>query len=156
MRGRKPKPSYMRVLDGNAGRRPLNKEEPQPDGRLEDMGAPARLSVEQRDIWNEAMRECPDGLLRRLDFGIFEQWVVHCHTFRKAAEMVAAKGSIVMSKEGTPYQNPFLSVMNKQSSLMMKAAAEMGFSPSSRTRVKVSRKNTAKSSTFSDLKRLED
>lgn len=156
MRGRKPKPSYLRVLDGNAGHRPVNKQEPVPAGKLDEMGAPASLSADQRRIWNEAIAEAPVGLLRRLDFGIFEQWVVHCDTFRKAAAVVSEKGSIVKSRGGAPYQNPFLAVMNKQSALMMKAAAEMGFTPSSRTRVKVSNKSTGtKANTFAGLKQLD-
>ena len=31
MRGRKPKPTALKVLEGNPGKRPLNKKEPQPE-----------------------------------------------------------------------------------------------------------------------------
>ncbi|HZK10243.1 MAG TPA: phage terminase small subunit P27 family, partial [Clostridia bacterium] len=30
-RGRKPKPTALKVLEGNPGKRPLNKNEPQPE-----------------------------------------------------------------------------------------------------------------------------
>jgi phage terminase small subunit len=33
MRGRKPKPTYLKILDGNPGRRPNNPGEPQPPRR---------------------------------------------------------------------------------------------------------------------------
>lgn len=34
IRGRKPKPTALKVLEGNPGHRPLNKREPMPKGRL--------------------------------------------------------------------------------------------------------------------------
>lgn len=36
MRGRPPKPSRMKVLTGNPGKRPLNKNEPRPDPVIPD------------------------------------------------------------------------------------------------------------------------
>ena len=34
IRGRKPKPTALKVLEGNPGHRPLNKKEPMPKGKL--------------------------------------------------------------------------------------------------------------------------
>ena len=34
VRGRKPKPTALKVLEGNPGHRPLNKKEPMPKGKL--------------------------------------------------------------------------------------------------------------------------
>lgn len=155
MRGRKPKPTYMRVLDGGAGHRPVNKDEPQPEGELADLAPPDHLSGAQKTIWRRAIANAPPGLLRKLDWEIFEQWVVHAERFKDAAKRVSESGSIVKSQNGTWYQNPFLSVMNKQSTLMMRAAAELGFTPSSRSRVKVDRKGAAKNNPFSDLKQFD-
>lgn len=154
MAGRKPKPSYMRVLDGNAGHRPINKEEPQPEGALDQLAPPDRLSEEQRAIWIETIARSPPGLLRELDWGIFEQWVVHCSFFREAAKKVATLGLLLKHESGAPYHNPYLAVMNKQSAQMKAAAAELGFTPSSRTRVKVQTKKPTKGNPFSDLKQL--
>jgi phage terminase small subunit len=36
-----------------------------------------------------------------------------------------------------PVQSPYLSIINKQAQIMVKAAAEMGFTPSSRSRISV-------------------
>jgi hypothetical protein len=36
-----------------------------------------------------------------------------------------------------PLQSPYLAILNKQAQIMLKAAAELGFSPSSRSRVQV-------------------
>jgi phage terminase small subunit len=37
-----------------------------------------------------------------------------------------------------PVQSPYLSILNKQAMIMLKAASEMGFTPASRSRVEVS------------------
>lgn len=159
MRGRKPKPSYLRVLDGQAshGAKP-NPDEPKPEGKLDDLPVPDDLSQAQAKVWRDALRNAPPGLLRKLDDGIFKQWVIHAERFSDAAQKVSKLGSMLKTKDGVPYQNPYLAVMNKQSALMMKAAAELGFTPSSRSRVKVDpkTKRPGGDGTFADLRELDD
>lgn len=156
MRGRKPKPTYLRVLDGNAGKRAPNAEEPQPVGELSEHAPPSWLSDPQKEGWRYAMRHAPPGMLKRLDASILTVWVVAESVHRDASEWVAKKGSLIMGKNGVPYQNPYLAIMNKQAAVMMKAAAELGFTPSSRTRVKVEPPKPGEGDTFADLKTLTD
>lgn len=154
MRGRKPKPTYLRVLDGNAGRRPLNPDEPQPVGVLAEHEPPPWLSDPQKDGWRYAMKHAPPGMLKRLDQSILTVWVVAEERHADAAQKVSSLGSLLKSKAGTPYQNPYLSIMNKQAQIMMKAAAELGFTPSSRSRVKVEPPKPGEGNPFADLKEL--
>jgi P27 family predicted phage terminase small subunit len=156
MRGRKPKPSYLRVLDGNAGKRAPNADEPQPVGELAEHAPPAWLSESQKEGWRYAMRHAPPGLLKRLDQSILTVWVCAEAVHREASEWVSNKGSMVMGKNGLPYQNPYLAIMNKQAAVMMKAAAELGFTPSSRSRVKVDPEKPPAGDTFANLKKLTD
>lgn len=156
MKGRKPKPSYLRVLDGNAGRRPENPDEPKPVGDLEEQAPPSWLSDEQKTGWRYAMEHAPRGLLKKLDRGTLTVWVVAESIHADAAQQVARLGSLLKSKGGVPYQNPYLSIANKQASIMMKAAAEMGFTPSSRSRVKVDSQKPTAGSPFANLKSLTD
>lgn len=154
MRGRKPKPTYLRVLDGNAGRRPVNADEPVPPGRLDEVAtAPDHLTDDQKRIWERALKNSPPGLLRKLDWAVFEQWVVHHSNFLEAAAKVAKSGQLVKKGDGWDW-NPYMSIMNKQSALALKAAAELGFTPSSRSRVKVEKQKPGKGSTFADLREL--
>jgi P27 family predicted phage terminase small subunit len=46
-------------------------------------------------------------------------------------------GQVVTSPSGYPIVNPYLSNMNKQALIMMKSASEMGFTPTSRSKVSV-------------------
>lgn len=153
MRGRKPKPTYLRVLDGNAGRRPTNGDEPQPVGALEECPPPEELSDEQKAVWRKAIANAPPGLLRKLDWGVFEQWVVHHANFLDASRRVAKSGQLIKKGEGWDW-NPYMSIMNKQSALALKCAAELGFTPSSRSRVKIDKQKPGKGSAFADLKDL--
>lgn len=155
MKGRKPKPSYMRVLDGNAGKRPVNEHEPIPPGKLEDQPPPDGLSDAQKIIWRQAIKSAPPGMLRHLDESVLEVWVVACERHRDASKRVAELGSLLKGKTGTPYQNPYLAIMNKQAAILLKAAAELGFTPSSRSRVKVEPPLPGEGDPFADLKRLD-
>jgi P27 family predicted phage terminase small subunit len=142
------------VLDGNAGHRELNGEEPQPQGALEDNPPPDYLPEDQKRVWREAIKNAPPGLLRKLDWGVFEQWVVHHSNFLEAAAKVKTSGQLIKKGEDGWDWNPYMSIMNKQSSLALKCAAELGFTPSSRTRVKVEKPKPGKGSAFADLKKL--
>ena len=156
MRGRKPKPTYMRVLEGNAGKRPLNLNEPQPEPVSEDYAPPEWMSDEQKTYWRHVMKHAPPGMLTELDQSVLAVWVVAEERHADAARWVSKLGSLLKSKEGTPYQNPYLAIMNKQAAVMLKAAAELGFTPSSRSRVKVIPKGTAAGDPFAHLKQITD
>lgn len=136
MKGRKPKPTHVKLVNGNPGRRPLNENEPQPQGDLTD--PPEWFTDEQRAGWDYAISHAPRGLLRRLDRSTLVVWVVAEDLHRQASISVAKFGLITRSpKQGEPMQNPYLPIINRQAQIMMKAAAELGFTPSSRSRISV-------------------
>lgn len=152
--GRKPKPSWLKVVTGNPGHRPINEAEPIPSGDLID--PPAWFDDAQKAAWTEAIAAAPPGLLKALDQSMLCVWtcakVLHAH----AATQVAKYGALIKTPvTGVPMQNPYVAVMNRQAALMMRAAAEMGFSPSSRSRVSIAQKRKGKAATpFDDLKDL--
>lgn len=135
-RGPRPLPTLLKFAKGNPGRRPLNMDEPVIKADLESV--PDWLSESQAEIWRDAIAEAPNGLLKSLDASVFLTWVVACDLHRKATQELAKAGLVVKSPvKGNPMQNPYLSIVNRQALIMMKAAAEMGFTPSSRSRIKV-------------------
>lgn len=153
MRGRKPKPTYLRILDGNAGHRPLNHDEPQPVGDLID--PPEWMTDSQKEGWRFAIAKAPPGLLRQLDQSILTIWVVAEDMHRQASEKIAKHGALIrVGPNGAWQQNPYMPIMNKQAQIMMKATAEMGFTPSSRSRVRLE-KSRDRSNPFADLKEFD-
>ncbi|MFW8566163.1 phage terminase small subunit P27 family [Orrella sp. 11846] len=137
MRGRKPKPTALKIIADNPGKRPLNINEPQLP--LSDLVTPDWLTDDQKLVWQDAVESCPPGLVTTVDEKVLAIWVVACDLHRQAAERVAQMGMIVKSPvKGDPMQNPWLAIVNRQAQIMMKAAAELGFTPSSRSRVTLS------------------
>jgi P27 family predicted phage terminase small subunit len=124
--------------EGNPGKRPLNTHEPQPDG--ERYGAPKWLSDTQREGRAFAISSSPPGLLKELDRSGLAIWVVAEDLHREAAEKITQYGLLTKSPNaGLPLQSPYLAILNKQAQIMLKAGAELGFSPASRTRVQTER-----------------
>jgi P27 family predicted phage terminase small subunit len=154
MRGRKPTPTHLKLLEGNPGKRAINHLEPVPEGDLFD--APEWLSDAQKQGWAYVIANAPAGLLKRLDRSMLTLWVVAEERHRDAAEQVSKHGSIVRARgSNEPVQNPYLAVMNRQAALMVKVASDLGFSPSSRTRIQVGEGagGGKKQSAFSQFKR---
>jgi P27 family predicted phage terminase small subunit len=140
--GRKPKPSYLKVVDGTPPEALKNQLEPMPDGDLFD--APSHLSARQQSIWRECIANSPPGMLKKLDSGILEIYVIAKSFHEDAAHKVATQG--IMVKLGKWHgQNPYLTIKNSQAAVMIKAASDLGFSPSSRSRVKVIGRKKTKS-----------
>lgn len=143
MKGRKPKPTHLKLVGGNPGKRALNKSEPKPKGRLSD--APDWMSSDQRAGWDYAIQHSPDGLLRLLDRSALTAWVIAEDLHRQASIAVGKFGLITKSpNKGEPMQNPYLPIINRQAQIMMKAAAELGFTPSSRSRIALGQEDDEK------------
>jgi P27 family predicted phage terminase small subunit len=136
MKGRKPRPTHLRVLDGTRGRIPLDRNQPKPSGDLFE--PPADLIPQAVPFWNEAIADAPRGLLKRLDKRALAVWATAAWVHADAAAKVARTATVVQSaRTGEVYQHPALSIMNRQALIMLRAAAEMGFTPSSRTRIHI-------------------
>jgi len=81
-------------------------------------------------------------------------WVVAEDLHRQAVQVVNRSGMIIKSPvKGDPMQNPWLAIVNRQATLMMKAASEMGFSPTSRNRVSIKDENQNDANPFAEFAR---
>ncbi len=136
MKGRKPKPTRLKQLAGNPGKRPLNDAEPIPEGDLNE--PPIWLTESQKEGWRYAIEHAPKGLLKQLDRTVLTVWVIAEDLHRQAAEKVAKFGLLTQApNSGMPMQSPFLPIINKQAAIMLKAAEQLGFTPASRSRISI-------------------
>jgi P27 family predicted phage terminase small subunit len=134
MRGRKPLPTALKIVTGNPGKRRLNTREPIPEGKLTD--APDWMSDTQKESWKYAIEHAPAGVLKKIDCSALAVWVVAEDLHRQAIQKVTKLGMLVKApKTEQPIQSPYLPIVNKQAFLMLKAGAELGFTPSSRSRI---------------------
>lgn len=128
--GRKPKPTVLKQLHGNPGKRAIALDEPEGVGDL--WSPPAWFDAEQREQWHYAVDHAPPGLLTGTDREVLAIWCVACVEHAKAAQEVRKLGQVVKTKDGNAIQNPFMGIMNRQAMVMLKAGSEMGFSPAAR------------------------
>jgi phage terminase small subunit len=135
VRGRKRMPSQLTELHGNTGKRPLLKREPIPQtGNLDE--APAWMTDSQKDSWCYAIAHAPPGLLKRCDQSLLTAWVVAEDLHRAACAAQAGQPLLVESSvKGVKIQSGYLAIINRQAVILMKAASELGFTPTARPRI---------------------
>ena len=133
-RGRKPKPTALKVLEGNPGKRPLNLYEPNPEDKMPE--CPEWLEEEARAEWDRlAVPMFRLGLLKDLDMAAF---AVYCQAYarwKEAEEFISQHGSIVKTKNGFWQQVPQVTIAHQNQKVMLQAAAEFGLTPSARSRI---------------------
>jgi P27 family predicted phage terminase small subunit len=142
MRGRRPKPTRMKVLTGNPGKRPLNDTEPRPQAAVPD--CPSELGDLARQEWNRLVGELAAlKMLTNLDRAAL---AAYCGAYALWAEATQASqkyGVMIKSPTGFPIQSPYVSIANRQAEIMMRIASEFGFTPASRSRISTPPTNTA-------------
>lgn len=136
MAGRKPKPTQLKLVQGTARADRTNKREPLPFGNLED--PPEWMTPSQQDGWRYAIEHAPKGLLKYLDQSALAVWVIAEDLHKQASINVAKYGMLTKAPNtGLPIQSPYLPIVNKQAAIMLKAASELGFTPTARSRIVV-------------------
>lgn len=89
MKGRKPTPTHLRIIQGNPGRRPLNEHEPQP--ARERPSAPSHISDAAREVWGQAVMILDEmGVLTRADVFSIEVLCEALADHRAAGETIRA------------------------------------------------------------------
>ena len=98
---------------------------------------PEWFSESQRACWTRALAAAPSGMLKLADSNALSAFVVAEDLFRRANEKLNPDVMLIRTPNGSAQQSPYLAVINRQSVLMLRAAAELGYTPSSRSRVQV-------------------
>ena len=82
MRGRKPKPTRLKLIEGNPGKRPLNKHEPKPEPKVPT--CPAHLCPAAKAEWKRLSRELfVLGIVTALDRAAL---AAYCQAYGRWAE----------------------------------------------------------------------
>ncbi len=139
VRGRKPKPTAIKELAGNPGKRPLNKAEPQPGDA--DIRVPkGRLPKEGRELWHVLAPQLAElGVLKATDLPALEVLCLHYAMVRRAWKIVEREGVTAesVSVAGTTVKkHPAASVLRENAMAFKGFLTEFGLTPSSRVRIK--------------------
>lgn len=170
MAGRKPKPTALKLVTGNPGKRAINENEPKPAVLAQAPPPPRHLTATAKAEWRRLSKELHLlGLLSELDVAVFASY---CDSFatwvearraleavrreeaqidRQIAKRIAAGqevtetnhsafgGLLTYTSNGNVIQNPLIGIMNKAKVDMNRFAAELGLTPSARSRINVSK-----------------
>lgn len=134
MAGRRPKPTALKIAEGNLGKRPLNLNEPQYGGLPK---CPSHLDKGARAEWKRISKELAGvGLLAAVDRAALAAYCQCWSRWCDAEEKIREVGTVVKSpKSGYPIQNPYVSIANTALDQMRKFLIEFGLTPASRSRI---------------------
>ena len=132
----KPKPTQMKIIEGNPSRRPLPKNEPEPDVSVKVPKPPKYLSKTAKKEWKViAERLHRLGLLTEIDLSAL---AIYCQAYGRSvdAENELQKSTMIITTDkGNDIQNPLIGIINRSAEIAHKFLTEFGMTPSSRTKV---------------------
>ena len=133
--GRKKEPTASRKFKGVPGHRPLNENEPKPQGVAK---MPDWLSDKGKEIWKQSAPKLEAiGLLTEVDDAFFSMYCETWSDYFRACEMVEEHGEICYSEKGGAYQHPAVGLKNKMREQVIKIGSLFGLSPSNRAGLEV-------------------
>jgi P27 family predicted phage terminase small subunit len=138
MPGPPPKPTHLKVLSGNPGKRALPENEPQPTRGEPD--PPDWLEGEALAEWNRVVPELAAiGLTALVDRAAL---VVYCQAWSAyvaASRVLAEQGPTSTGRNGELVKHPAAQIARDNADLMAKYGAQFGFSPASRARLTITK-----------------
>ncbi len=141
LRGPAPKPTVLKVLEGNPGKQKLNTQEPQPSPPPKVPQPPKRLLPEARKEWRRLAKPMVAlGLLTEVDTTAFAELCQNYAYYLAADEAIlkdGAAGAVQMQQSATGYiqQHPLLSLRRQYYETWRKGLADFGLTPASRSRL---------------------
>lgn len=149
-RGRKPKPTALKVLEGNPGKRPLNANEPKPEKKAPK--CPAWLEPEAKKEWRRMSKILEElGILTEIDASAFSGYCQAYARWKEAEEFLSKHGTIFKTPSGYIQQVPQVSIAQTYLKIMKDFCSEFGLTPSSRSRINA---GTAKGDTDDPMEEL--
>ena len=133
-RGRKPKPTAMKELEGNPGKHPLNTSEPKPNKKAP--ACPKWLEPEAKKEWRRLAKQMEAiGILTEVDMAAFAGYCQAYARWREAEDFITQHGSIFKTPSGYVQQVPQVSIAQQNLKIMQSFATEFGLTPACRARI---------------------
>ena len=136
MPGPKPKPTALKLLEGNPGHQKLPKNEPKPRPLLPD--APDFLNKEARSVWDSLLPELDYmGTLTAVDASAFAGYCSAYEEAQRLTRYLDENGLVFHAPSGYEQQRPEVAIRNKAWDRVAKFGAELGIGAASRSRIEV-------------------
>lgn len=132
-RGPRPKPTSLKVFEGNRGKRKLPCNEPAPSPVPTLPKPPEWLADEAVKEWHRIGPELIRlGLFTSVDV---TQLAAYCECYAEVIEckkLIESEGRTVTTEEGAVYQHPAVGQYHRGLTMMRNFASDFGLSPASR------------------------
>lgn len=139
-RGPSPKPTNLKLLQGNPGKRELNKNEPKFPSSEELLKPPAYLSKYAKKEWKRiAPLLLKNGLLTEADVSALAAYCQAYHKWIESEKLIRTYGYTDVTDKGNVIQRPEVGIANKSMDEMLKFGREFGLTPSSRTNLHIAK-----------------
>jgi P27 family predicted phage terminase small subunit len=134
--GRKPLPTAIKELNGNPGKRALNREEPRPVRPRRVPPPPEHLRGLAKTKWQKIAAQLHRmGVLTEVDQDALARYCITYKRWREAEKQVERDGEVILTTNGNQVQNPYLSIANRCMAQLNSLGSEFGLTPSSRAKV---------------------
>ncbi len=137
MKGRKPKPTNLHVLNGNPSKLDLEEKirtEPKP--LLIAPECPKELSPKAKEIWNRFYPEMERmGILAYNDEMSFAGLCQNYAIYLETEKFLEENGRVVRTRGGAIKARPEVAISNNALNFVKAFATEFGLTPSSRGRI---------------------
>lgn len=141
-RGRNPKPTALKVLHGNPGKRKLPADEPKPPVVLDVPAAPEWMPEVAREKWRDiAGWLVSTRILTESDLHNLEAFCCAYARFREAEADIAKNGIVLRDDEYAPAKNPAVTVVNEALRQLQCHGSSLGLDPASRARMGAGKKD---------------
>lgn len=145
IRGRPPKPTALKVLEGNPGKRPLNQNEPKPKPIAPER--PSWLTGEAKREWERIVPELERvGLLTMVDGAALanycQWWAIYVQAAKELKAHLKEHKKLTITYVNTQgaeneVPHPAIAIAEKASKNIKAFCTEFGLTPASRTRMEV-------------------
>lgn len=133
MKGRKPKPTALKLLNGNPGRRPLNKLEPTPEPGIPD--PLAQLTPEGMDHYRALTERLSAVRVLTVNDGpALSGLAQSIADYEQATGELARMGKVILTDRGA-VKNPWTTIQKQAFDQMQKGFTDFGLTPASRSRL---------------------
>ena len=142
MPGPKPKPTALKVLQGNPGHQTLPKNEPQPRPITPEI--PEYLGEAGKRRWNELIPELEYmGTLTIVDGDVLGAYCLSYQKLVAAEAVLAESGPYSERGTGAPIRHPAAIEAESAAKMLHKFGAELGIGAASRSKVEARRQDAA-------------
>ena len=132
-RGPAGKPTALKILEGNPGKREMNRNEPRYNLTENGEKPPQWLGTYGKKEWKRILPLLKrNGLVTDADYMALCAYCQNVDTWIQAEKVKRADGLVTVTSNGTEVQHPAVSIANTAMANILKFGKEFGLTPASR------------------------